>query len=238
MATMVRGTLHRSWAGGVTAGLLHGVVSLALLFAWTAAAHGNGGDATLVHACVHKTNGKTRFVSPTETCRSTETPVHWARGGSVETPGVPGPAGPPGPQGPPGPAGSAFLEVVDAAGAVVGPVVSLEYLNAVVGFRMDGLPFVLRLFEGAFWGHEWAFFQSGDCTGPVYLRRNGTALPVAAVDPEGRVHVDDGRNTPASLVLNSFADPTGCYPATFTFSVVPGTFALDLTQFTAPFRVR
>jgi hypothetical protein len=56
------------------------VVVLVLPFlipASTAVAH--GGDASLIHACVHRSSGNVRIVAPDEACRPPESPLHWPR---------------------------------------------------------------------------------------------------------------------------------------------------------------
>lgn len=42
-----------------------------------APARADGGQVTLIHACVKKANGTLRIVSPTGRCKNTETAVHW-----------------------------------------------------------------------------------------------------------------------------------------------------------------
>jgi hypothetical protein len=71
------------------------VAAAALLPAWVSA---HGGDAGVIHACVHRSSDQVRIVGPNDGCRNAENPIHWSASG--------GPAGPQGPQGPPGPAGS------------------------------------------------------------------------------------------------------------------------------------
>jgi len=82
--------------------------SLALVLTLLAApllpllAEAHGGDASLVHACVHQSSAQVRIVGPNDNCKSQETAAHWSTAGA---PGPQGPAGPQGPQGPQGPAG-------------------------------------------------------------------------------------------------------------------------------------
>jgi len=51
------------------------LVALALL-STALIAHADGGDITLIHACVAQ-NGALRIVGPTERCKSNESPLHW-----------------------------------------------------------------------------------------------------------------------------------------------------------------
>ena len=40
----------------------------------------DGGDPTLIHACVKKANGQVRIVQPSDVCLPSEVAVHWAAG--------------------------------------------------------------------------------------------------------------------------------------------------------------
>ena len=54
------------------------VSALLVLNAAMVQAHQGDGSATsLIHACVHPSNGNVRLVGPTGTCKLPETPVHW-----------------------------------------------------------------------------------------------------------------------------------------------------------------
>ncbi|HUF92004.1 MAG TPA: hypothetical protein VMR23_06485 [Candidatus Limnocylindria bacterium] len=74
---------------------------LAILGPVTAEAH--GGDASVIHACVHRSSQQVRIVGPNDQCRRPEIAVHWSGAGA---PGPQGPQGPQGPAGPPGPQGA------------------------------------------------------------------------------------------------------------------------------------
>src|SRR5262245_50725217 len=51
---------------------------LAYTYAWvTPVVYAQGGDATLIHACVSKSNGSVRIVDATASCKSTETELTW-----------------------------------------------------------------------------------------------------------------------------------------------------------------
>lgn len=58
------------------------VVALALGLGSPLVALADGGDPSVIHACVNP-SGLTRIVTPAESCRSNETPVHWAIGGAT-----------------------------------------------------------------------------------------------------------------------------------------------------------
>ena len=70
-----------------------------------ASAFAHGGDASVIHACVHQSSQQVRIIGPNDACKSQETAVHWAIAGAPGPQGPAGPQGPPGPQGPQGPAG-------------------------------------------------------------------------------------------------------------------------------------
>ncbi len=74
---------------------------LAMLGPVTAEAH--GGDASVIHACVHRSSQQVRIVGANDGCRRPEIAVHWSSSGA---PGPQGPQGPQGPVGPPGPQGA------------------------------------------------------------------------------------------------------------------------------------
>lgn len=47
----------------------------------------DGGDPTLIHACVKKANGQVRIVQPAESCLPSEVSMHWAAGGPANAGG-------------------------------------------------------------------------------------------------------------------------------------------------------
>ena len=62
-------------------------VGLALFAALPISVQADGGDTTLIHACVAK-DGTMRIVSATTTCKTSETPLHWvnvARVSAIES---------------------------------------------------------------------------------------------------------------------------------------------------------
>lgn len=54
----------------------------ALMVLFTAPLLADGGDPTLIHACVKKVNGQVRIVEPADPCLPSEVAVHWAVGGA------------------------------------------------------------------------------------------------------------------------------------------------------------
>lgn len=203
---------------------------LGLVFAGLAPLAGaDGGGAGLIHACVLSAQGRVRIVGANEACTGNETPLHWS---------IVGPPGPAGPAGPAGAAGGAFYQVVDSAGAVLGPVVSLEFLNPVVGFAVGGRPFVLKLVNGQLYGYAVVYFESPDCTGPGYVQRFPGTLPTTAVDRGYQVYVDGGQ-PPRTVAARSYGVTDGCIPVAFSLDVVPAPVVLELAgQFVPPFRLQ
>jgi hypothetical protein len=66
----------------------------------------DGGDISLIHACVKDKGGDVKIVGANSSCPSGYSPLHW---------GITGPQGPQGLQGPPGPANlpSAYYQTID-----------------------------------------------------------------------------------------------------------------------------
>ena len=71
--------------------------------------YAHGGDASLIHACVKKSNprGQTRIVGPSVRCAAGERANHWSITGPAGSAGVAGGPGPVGVAGAPGPVGAA-----------------------------------------------------------------------------------------------------------------------------------
>lgn len=223
--------------------LASAVFAIALLAPMTPVwAH--GGAPSLVHSCVQNTQARLRIVGPNDQCQANEQALDWGitgpRGpaGPAGPAGPTGPQGPAGPQGPPGPPASAFFQVVDANGTALGPVVGVESLTPVVGFKTDQLVFTLRLSGGTLVGYDFVFFETVDCSASGYVRRGMGGLPTAGVDHLGRVYVDNGQAL-RMITSRSFDNGAGCTPFVFSTLVAPTAVPLDLgLQFTTPFRVQ
>ncbi|MEK6371690.1 MAG: hypothetical protein AABO58_03245 [Acidobacteriota bacterium] len=52
-------------------------IALALAVLFTPSLLADGGEPTLIHACVKNANGQVRIVSPTDTCLPSEHSLHW-----------------------------------------------------------------------------------------------------------------------------------------------------------------
>jgi hypothetical protein len=92
----------------VVGGLVLGCAGLSLGLA-TPAVAAQGGNPTIVHACIRLERGReigpARIVGPHDTCRRDERSVHWSTTSSADPAGLIGPQGPAGPMGPAGPQG-------------------------------------------------------------------------------------------------------------------------------------
>src|SRR5436853_5670777 len=95
---MVKRTLPRILAILAIGLLVGGIATLV-------SAH--GGDTTLIHSCVQKSNGGVRIVGANDICKVNETSLDWNIVGPAGSPGPTGPEGPMGPAGPQGPMGPA-----------------------------------------------------------------------------------------------------------------------------------
>ncbi|HEV8673786.1 MAG TPA: hypothetical protein VGX21_07065 [Methylomirabilota bacterium] len=218
MKTLGRPTPWLRWAG-------QGVATLTTLLGLVTLGWAHGGDPTLIHGCVQQGSSHVRIVGPFDVCRRTETAVDWPAGGAV------GPAATP----------SGSLQVVDADGSPVGPVVSLQGLNAVVAFKAGGQIVALQLIGDQLLGYDAVWFGGAGCTGQAYVQSSESALRMTAIDNLGRVYVDDGSSVPAMVTIGSYAFPNDtntCFPGGFPLLVVPAALVADLeSTFTAPFRV-
>lgn len=183
----------------------------------------DGGDRSVIHACVKVQQGTTRIVGANDRCGPSETAVHWNITG---------------PQEPADPAGAAFLQVVDSQDKTVAPVVRVEFLNPIVAFKVGGLVFALKLIDDRLYGYGYPYFETGDCTGSPYIQRFPGMLPVTAVDQNYRVSVNTGLDL-VFIRVYSYATHDTCVPVNFSLWVVPAISVLDLReQFTPPFRLQ
>lgn len=140
------------------------LVSLLLVARTDVQAH--GGDASLVHGCVNKNSGRARIVGANDECLPSESAVHWSGGGASSS--------------------QTFFEVYDAMGAMVGPVVGLNGLDPMVGFKVGEARFVLFMAQGFLAGSQPVYFQTPDCSPPGYLGPGWATLPSAGLGPVGQ----------------------------------------------------
>jgi hypothetical protein len=177
-------------------------------------------SAAVIRACVHVNSGDLRIVANSLACRRNEVFLEWAAGGPTGG----DPAVPP-------------MSVLDATDRAVGPVVSLDSnLNPLVGLTAGTDPYVLLLFQGQLLGSNIVYYLAPDCTGPALLERRTSAIRASGIGADHKVYVD-GTDPVASIRPASYFFET-CRPAGFLVTVSPAVEALDLAQFTLPFKVR
>jgi hypothetical protein len=213
-------------------GTLVGVISLGLgLAALTPPAYGHGGDTSLIHACVKKSNGALRIIAPSGTCKKIETALDW---------NVSGPAP---------------LAVYDANGNMVGPVTwaSGENTNFVgVAFTVGTRRFSLLVLSDEFQGNtnQVLFFESSDCSGPAFMDDPGPSplLPGVIVGND-TIYIQDGAARSVATKSNlGILTPNSTCNGGPTYNggnpdireVVPALLLIDnlYTQFPPPFSVR
>ena len=177
-------------------------IALALTVLFTPSLQADGGDPTLIHACVKKVNGQVRIVQPSDTCLPSELPLHWAAAG--------------------GPAPSAPGSVmVHGKGYGVGgtPVNFVNYGGGVPEYRSPraGVIQNMRI-----------LVRSNTYNGatPVTLMVNGVATAVAAVIPAGStsnidvpgsVAIADGDRV--SVVMDRGASSSGFLEFTVAYEI-------------------
>jgi hypothetical protein len=107
----------------------------AALVVWPWVASADGGDTTIIHACINDSSGTIQIVGANDDCGNNWTPLHWGIQSS------PGPQGEQGPAGPPGSCGSGTGFTEDGCGTE-SPFISghaVTPFNPVVGtvIRVD-----------------------------------------------------------------------------------------------------
>jgi hypothetical protein len=185
----------------------------------------HGGDASVIHACIRRSDGRVRIVGRDSACLKGEKPIHWnitgPRGaagpkGDKGDHGLQGPRGPTGPQSPPRAPGESGIAVYDGNGAKVGDVIdiNLDFTGqfggtAVIALALDGRFLALRATPSGFQGfHDRLRFESVDCSGTPFLdpRPSAVALipPVAVGPPGNTVYVPGPDSSTDTFVERSF----------------------------------
>jgi hypothetical protein len=173
-------------------------LSLSVLFSPLFA---DGGDPTLIHACVKNANGQVRIVAPNDGCLPSESPLHWAAGASSNT------------------AGSIMVHGV-TAGAGGDPVVFVHFGGGVPVYRSPraGVIQNLRILVRA---------NTYDGDTPVTVMVNGSATPIATVvlagstgsiDVPGTLAISDGDQI--SIVLDRGASTVGTLELSVAYEVL------------------
>lgn len=211
----------------IVAGISGGTaVALSVLF--TVPLFADGGNPTLMHACVKKQNGQVRIVEPNDNCLPPESSQHWAAGTQGNTAGS---------------IGNSSFEVIDANGRLVG---NASAAGGYMVFHLSGR--VVRLFVGrdGFRSYLELYFASNDCTGTPWIESpsshfvdNGSVAP-----PGMTVYVPDPADVPTTnMVVGSLLRDGTCHPNPFPFgsvaSLAPAVSLIDMsTLFTPPFAAR
>lgn len=217
-----------------------------------------------IRACV-KRNGMVRVLRDGQACRAHETPLVWGVRGPAGPPGVPGPegvpgpVGPTGPVGPPGATGQPALQLVDANGQFIAPVLDIEGdLYARVVLDVGGVAVVVKAGRASWSGAPSTaaiLYESPDCTGQAYLQgADEPRLPRLASVPYRDAGVSPtlpqvlfvGSETAIAgpLTMNSYRDdrsPSGCvsnWGPTPRTDLYPVEATLDLSTLGAtPYRI-
>jgi hypothetical protein len=191
-----RGSRRRLiWAGIATA------IALALSVPLAPPLFADGGDPTLIHACVKKVNGQVRIVGPDDACLPSESSVHWAAGSTGDT------------------TGSIMVHGV-TAGVGGDPVVFVHYGGGIPVYRSPraGVIQNLRVLVRA---------NTYNGSTPVTLMVNGLATPVSTVIPAGSTGSIDVPGTFAvadgdqiSIVMDRGASTVGTLELSVAYEIL------------------
>lgn len=176
-------------------------VAIALAVHVTPPVLADGGDATLIHACVKNANGQVRIVGPNDGCLPSESSLHWAAGASANT------------------AGSLMVHGV-TAGAGGDPVVFVHYGGGIPVYRSPraGVIQNMRVLVRA---------NTYDGDTPVTLMVNGVATPIsfvipagstASIDVPGTFAIADGDQV--SLVLDRGTTTSGTLELSVAYEIL------------------
>lgn len=161
----------------------------------------DGGDPTLIHACVKKANGQVRIVGPDDACLPSESPLHWAAGAAADA------------------AGSIMVHG-NTFGAGGDPVVFVHFGGGIPVYRSprDGVIQNMRF-----------LIRANTYDGPteVTLMVNGVATALStvilagstgSVDLPGSVAISDGDQV--SIVLDRGASTSGSLELSVAYEVL------------------
>ncbi len=238
-------------------------LALTLIAALPIAVQADGGDTSLIHACVAK-DGTMKIVGANTTCKGNETPLHWVnvtRVSAIETKNTTQDGQIATAQSTNTTQNTAIsaLQAKDssqdtaiaaAGGGSNGIVIIKDSLGQVIGKNIDG-QFVLRMVgnnplqlevQGA------GFVQRGvqllytttDCTGTPYyfaFTTSGTLFNfVQTLDGQTGYYTDIGTQ---NVTIRSFGNlpdpPASCQPADIGDAPVASVLTIDLTVFVPPF---
>lgn len=209
----------------IVAGISGGTaVALSVLF--TVPLFADGGNPTLMHACVKKQNGQVRIVEPNDNCLPLESSQHWAVGTQGNTAGN---------------IGNSSFEVIDANGRLVG-----NFSGFGMVFHLFGRVVLLGADRDGFRGGE-LYFESRNCTGTpwiiVFPNSSSMLAPFGTVAPPGTtVYVSAADASTETFHAGSVYRERRCDLDPFPFGnveVLPAVPLIDMdTLFTPPFAAR
>lgn len=176
-------------------------IAVALSVLLTPPVFADGGDPTLIHACVKKANGQVRIVGPNDTCLPSESPAHWSAGA-------------------PGNAVGSIMVHGGAFGAGGAPVVFVHFGGGIPVYRSprDGVIQNLRFL---------ITMNTYDGATTVTLLVNGVATPLSTVilagstgsiDVPGTFAISDGDQI--SIVLDRGASTSGSLELSVAYEVL------------------
>ncbi|MGH7266864.1 MAG: hypothetical protein ACREMB_18745 [Candidatus Rokuibacteriota bacterium] len=204
---------------------IFGVMLMAVPFLLPAAAAADGGDPSLVHACVNP-SGLVRLTLPGGNCRHQEVSYHW-------------PATPPAGTSSPG-SGHEPVHVVDSSGNEVGPVIGPGVVGVPAGDFWLTLSILRTGFPQSAQTSVW--YTTSDCSGEAYLFATpGQLFRAPAVIGTMAIYASEPvvQRTLFSMKSVTPAQPQGGACTAFATSFTAGpAAALDLTTLgTPPFAV-
>jgi len=190
----------RSRGRSISAGIAT-AIAIVLAVQFTPPLIADGGDPTLIHACVKKVNGQVRIVGPDDGCLPSESPLHWVAGASGNT------------------VGSIMVHGV-TAGAGGDPVVFVHFGGGIPVYRSPraGVIQNLRVLVRA---------NTYDGATPVTLMVNGLPTPLSTVisagstssiDVPGTFAIADGDQI--SLVLDRGASSSGSLEISVAYEIL------------------
>ena len=156
----------------------------------------DGGNPSVIHACVQKSADRVRIVGPNEECRASEMSVHWAITGPQGPAGPAGPAGSPGPPGSQGLDGPAGLQGIQGPQGLAGPPPDTSPLAITVDCS-SGQTLASALLQEPL--RPLIITVLGVCSENITITRNDVTLQgdasvsgIAGVDPARDVILIDG----------------------------------------------
>jgi hypothetical protein len=197
---------------------------------WTGVALGANDT---VFACVKKSNGVTRIISPSGHCKNSESPIQW---------NITGPQGPTGPTGPQGPGA---LILVDAVGQPIGTY----YLDFSVAIKVGDIAVYIAA-DTSFEERTIDFIHnSADCSGPRYLFDQEPSVISVGRTTDGKtayyaqlgvapIQLGTGSSMEEIAQGGDPSQPGTCSPLISELDPYVPALSLDLSTFTPPFHLQ